>query len=210
MTSTTTQRTIGLFGGSFNPPHVAHVLVAAWALSIDDLHEVWVIPTGGHPFGKTLAPFAARLAMCRLAFACFGERVRVLEIEEEDRVHHSVKTVKKIAEAHPEFAWRWIIGSDALAQTEEWVGFDELSRIAKPLVIARLGYPLSRDENPTSEAACSEAGRENTGHRRFTLPDISSSLVRELVAKGSGADAEGLLPRAVRDYIARRHLYRTQ
>ena len=78
------------------------------------------------------------------------------------------------------------------------------------MVIARLGYPLSRDEHPDSEAAPTGAGRKNDSQRHFTLPDISSSLVRELVAKGSGADAEGLLPRAVRDYIARRHLYQAQ
>ncbi|MCL5270174.1 MAG: nicotinate (nicotinamide) nucleotide adenylyltransferase, partial [bacterium] len=48
---------VGLFGGRFNPPHMAHVLVAAWALAGGEVGAVWVIPSGGHPFGKPLAPF---------------------------------------------------------------------------------------------------------------------------------------------------------
>lgn len=193
MAEQTQIKTIGLFGGSFDPPHVAHVLMAAWALSSGGVDEVWVIPTGGHPFGKALAPFADRLEMCRRAFACYGGRARVLDLEREARVHYSVDTARRLAKEHPELQWRWIIGSDAYAQRVDWKEADELFRIAPALIVERQGHGV----------------KENGA--RFALPDISSTMIRERLAEGdAGAAAlEGIVPRAALDTIRRRGLYRT-
>src|SRR5262245_52962833 len=74
---------IGLFGGSFNPPHVAHQLVALYVLETQPVDAVWIAPTFRHAFGKELASFADRVAMCRLAMAPLGERVVISEAEAE-------------------------------------------------------------------------------------------------------------------------------
>ena len=60
-------KAIALLGGSFNPPHVAHLMVAWWALSTQPVDEVWLLPAFAHPFGKELAPFEDRVRMCELA-----------------------------------------------------------------------------------------------------------------------------------------------
>lgn len=190
MTATSQAKTIGLFGGSFNPPHVAHVLAAGWALSAGGVDEIWVIPTGGHPFGKPLAIFEDRLDMCQLAFGCFGDRVRVLDVEREPRVHYSIDTVQRLREKHPDLRFRWITGSDALAQSGEWKDFDELTRLAPLLVVGR-------------------QGRGGDGSS-FKLPDISSTLIRSALAQGASGEGslDALLPRAVLEYIRKRGLYR--
>lgn len=190
MANDTHARTIALFGGSFNPPHVAHVCMAAWALSIGDVDELWILPTGGHPFGKDLAPFDHRMEMCRRAFDLFGDRVRVLDIEREERVHYSVDTLKLLMERHPGVQWRWVIGTDALAQSADWKDFDELERLAPLLVIGREGAP--------------ECG----AHPAFTLPDISSTFIRDRLASGESDELlRDIVPRTVLDYIHQHGLY---
>lgn len=183
------KKTVGLFGGSFNPPHVAHVLAVGWALSSGGVDEVWVIPTGGHPFGKSLTDFDDRMKMCRLAFSCYGDRVRVLDIESGPGVHYSVDTVERLARENSDCGFRWIIGSDAMAQCGEWKNFERLAELAPPLVIGRSGY-----ESGTAE---------------FTLPDISSTMLRERIAKNADdRDLESLVPRSVLNYVREKKLYR--
>ncbi len=206
MTLEKSQRAIGLFGGSFNPPHVAHVLAVGWALSVGGVDEVWIIPTGGHPFGKPLAPFEDRLEMCRLAFGCFGERVKIRDIEREERVHYSVETVKALAEKHPENSWRWIMGSDALAESDQWRDFAGLVRLAPLLVVRRLGRRWKAAEQKIAGIT------EGATISSFALPDLNSTMVRKMLAGDSGArrDLEGLVPNAVLRYIRQRHLYSGQ
>ncbi|HOE95964.1 MAG TPA: nicotinate (nicotinamide) nucleotide adenylyltransferase [Candidatus Sumerlaeota bacterium] len=188
-------QTIGLFGGSFNPPHVAHVLVVGWALAGGAVDEVWVIPTGGHPFGKPLAPFEDRLELCRRAFACFGPKVRVLDLERGPDAQYSIDTLRRLQARHPDLRWRWIMGSDQLADAARWKNFDEIMRLAPPLVVPRAGHAVpgaSGDGAPP----------------RFALPDLSSTFLRERLAAGAFAELAGLIPGPVLDEIDKRGLYR--
>ncbi|MBI3736506.1 nicotinate (nicotinamide) nucleotide adenylyltransferase [Candidatus Sumerlaeota bacterium] len=200
MNSDAPKKIIGLFGGSFNPPHVAHVLAAGWALSAGGMDEIWVIPTGGHPFGKSLAPFEDRLAMCELAFSCYGARIRVLDIEREPRVHYSVETVETLTRENPDCEFRWIIGSDALEQSREWREFDRLAKMAPPLVIGRMGH---------SARAAQEKLKSQYEISAFALPDISSTLIRDRLSGQAPAseDLAGLIPGSVLRHIRAHHLY---
>ena len=66
------ERRVAIYGGSFDPPHIGHVLAVAWALSTAEVDEAWIIPTWEHAFDKAHeASFDERMAMCRLAFAPF-------------------------------------------------------------------------------------------------------------------------------------------
>jgi nicotinate-nucleotide adenylyltransferase len=181
---------VALFGGSFNPPHLAHALVAAWALATGEAGECWVIPSGGHPFGKPLAPFEDRLAMCRLAFG-FCEKIRVLDVEREPRVHYTIDTIRRLAAEHPGRRWRWLLGSDALADAPKWKDYEEILRLAPPLVIPRQGR-----------------GERQEPSDGLSLPDVSSTRARELLASGGDAAAlRGLLAGPVLDYVLAKRLY---
>ena len=92
---------VAVFGGSFNPPHVGHVLGVVYALSTAPIDEVLVVPVYQHPFAKDLAPFADRLAMCRLAFGWLP-RVTVSTVEEElGGESRTLRTVEHLRADHP-------------------------------------------------------------------------------------------------------------
>ena len=78
-------RTVALLGGSFDPPHIGHVLMASWALCQETVDEVWLLPTYAHPFGKNLSDFQVRCERCELAIDHLGPGARVERIEAESQ-----------------------------------------------------------------------------------------------------------------------------
>ena len=95
-------QSIGIFGGSFNPPHMGHVLACHYALLRWNLKKVIVVPSHAHPFGKPLPPFNDRLAMCRLAFGHLGANVEISEIEQEmEGISYTIDVVRKLVHLHP-------------------------------------------------------------------------------------------------------------
>lgn len=192
------RRVIGLFGGSFNPPHLSHQMVCLYALEACAVDAVWMIPTYRHPFAKELIDFSHRVAMCRLAAAIFGGRVEVSEIEAELDlpVSRTLHTVEALVERYPETSFRLVIGADILAETDKWYRWDDIARLAPPLVVGRTGVDPGDDANPDDDVTASE----------IDLPRISSTEVRARLSRGQSGVP--LVPRVVMDYIAKRGLYR--
>jgi nicotinate-nucleotide adenylyltransferase len=187
---------VGVYGGSFDPPHIAHILVAGWALSLQQIQEVWVIPAGGHPFGKNLVPLEDRMEMCRRAFCCFGRRISILDSEREQGVHYSIDTLRRLIHDHPAVSFRWIMGSDTIEDAPQWKQFEELVRLAPPIIIPRKGHPSEfRD------------GKAHTSHGKFELPDLSSTWIREKITLGRNEELKSLVPTAVLQWISERGLY---
>lgn len=179
----------GLLGGSFNPPHMGHVLLAVAGLCAAGLEEVWLAPAWEHPFGKPLAPFEERLAMCRLAVEPLGPRVKVDPIERDihtpGKPSYTVRTVEALIAGHPGRAFRLLVGSDLAGEISTWRESERLLSLAPPLIIPRLG-------------------REG-GEGPHTLPAISATAVRERIA--AGADLRGWVPLSVARHIQSRGLY---
>jgi nicotinate-nucleotide adenylyltransferase len=190
------RRKIGLFGGSFNPPHVAHQLVALYILETS-VDEVWFVPTYSHPFGKHLTAYEHRVAMCELAAAPLGARARVSRAEEElakqpDFVSsRTLDLIEHLEAQHLDAELHLVVGADILGETDKWHRWDEVTRRAPLIVIGRTGY-----EMPPGSTA--------TG---VTMPEISATKVRELLAAGDVPAASALLPQTVLWYIARHGLY---
>lgn len=130
-------RTVGLFGGSFDPPHVAHVAAALRALE-HALDEIWLVPVLVHPHRKQLAAYADRVAMCELAIAGLGPRVRVSRVEEELGPCGTLDVLELLEARHPETRWRLVMGDDLLSTASAWRGWHELAVRAPPIVIARM------------------------------------------------------------------------
>ncbi len=180
---------IGLFGGSFNPVHVAHQMVALYVLETQPIDELWFVPTYVHVFGKELASYDHRVAMCELAAAALGPRAKVSRAEEELARRPGFagsRTLDLIEHLAGQGELRLVIGSDILAETSKWYRWDEVARRAPPIVIARPGY---------------------TGGGEVAITDVSATRVRELLAAGDEAASE-LLPASVLRYIAANGLYR--
>jgi nicotinate-nucleotide adenylyltransferase len=179
-----------LFGGSFNPPHAAHQLVALYVLETCEVDELWFVPTFAHPFHKTLVDYDHRVAMCELAAAPLGPRVRVSRAEEELAgkpgfvASRTVELVEMLRADDPARSFHLVIGADILQETDQWHRWDDLVALAPPIVIGRPGYPW-------------------TG---VVMPDISATRVRELLHAGDGSVAS-LVPHGVLRYIADHGLY---
>ncbi len=179
---------VAIFGGSFNPPHVAHVLACALVLAVEDVDRVLVVPTYRHPFAKALAPYDDRVAMCELAVGGLTG-VEVSRVEEElGGESRTLRTLEHLAAQHPEWGLRLVIGADILAETPKWFGFDAITRLAPPLVLAR-------------------AGVDAPGAGPPLLPDVSSTQVRAAIARGAWDEVEKLLPRRVLARVRETGLY---
>jgi nicotinate-nucleotide adenylyltransferase len=181
---------VALFGGSFNPPHVGHLLCAAYVIATAEVDELWVIPCFRHPFDKRLEPFDDRFEMCRRTMAPLGGSITISPVEQElGGESKTLITVKHLADRHPEHSFRLVVGSDILREREKWFGWPDIERLAPPIYVAREGYD----------------GAETAGLPR--LPSVSSTDVRARLARGE--DTSTLVPRAVVEYIRTRGLYRT-
>ena len=188
---------IALFGGSFNPPHVAHQMVALYVLETQPVDELWFVPTYAHPFGKPLVDYEHRIAMCELAAAALGPRAQVSRAEAELAARpgfvtsHTLDLVDHaIAAGH---APRLVIGADIVHDAAKWHRWDDVVARAPPIVVGRGGHAP-----PPAGAAVAPV--------RVTMPEISATHIRDLLARGDSGVA-GLVPRDVLRYIAHHHLY---
>jgi nicotinate-nucleotide adenylyltransferase len=179
---------VAVFGGSFNPPHVAHVLAVAFVLATEPIDRVLVIPTYRHPFAKALAPYDDRVEMCTLSMGWLP-RVEVSRVEEElGGESRTLRTLEHLQGAHPEWTMRLLMGADLLLEAPRWFRFDAVSAIAKPLVVGRVGV-------------------ETPGAPPPVLPAISSTDVRGKIAEGKWDELAHLVPRDVLALIRARRLY---
>jgi nicotinate-nucleotide adenylyltransferase len=189
---------IGLFGGSFDPVHRAHVQLARQARDTLGLDELRWLPAG-RPWQKarTLTAAAHRLAMIEQAIA--GEPKFVVDPREigRDGPTYTVDTVRECRAERPGVEWVLVIGQDQYAGLHSWQGWRELLGLVTLAVANRPGVAPAVD--PEVQAL---------PHRLVPLPmmEVSSSEVRERLARGQPVDH--LVPAAVAGYIARQGLYR--
>jgi nicotinate-nucleotide adenylyltransferase len=150
---------VAIFGGSFNPPHLAHGQIAKWLFSKGLADELWVIPCFIHPFGKGLAPFKHRMEMCRLMFGKLALPIRVLDVEEKlGGLSHTIRTVEYLKLTYPDKAFRLLVGGDVAEQVDDWHDFAKIKREVGVI------------EVPRGESS--------------PIIDISSTAIRENIAKG--------------------------
>ena len=182
----------GVFGGTFDPPHLGHAMACLWALESGEIDRVLMIPVGRHPFGKkTVATFEQRLEMCRLAVARLGEDVIISDIE--GRRTGTTYMVDTLRELHKEYAGaelRLLAGTDVAGEIHKWHEGEEVLRLAPILEIPR---PLSG---------------ETFADRPGALPPISSSDVRRSIAEGK--PVHHYLSYSIRGYISSFHLYQEE
>jgi len=201
---------LGVFGGTFNPPHTAHLTVARRAMRQARLDEILWIPAGNPPH-KTDEPVTD--ARHRV------EMVRRL-IEDEPAFHlsdlelrrsgpsYTVDTLEELARRGPDTHLFLIIGEDSLRRLHTWYNPERIVQVVEDILM--VPRPEDADEFPVSEMVSN----------RYTVLhgdpiDVSSSEIRHALSGrsessgGSGADADPLadLPESVLAYIRDHHLY---
>jgi nicotinate-nucleotide adenylyltransferase len=164
---------IALLGGSFNPPHVGHLMAALYVRATLRSDEVWLVPSFNHPFGKPLAPFDDRVAMCEAMAEDVGPWLRVSRAEAEvGGEGRTIQLLEWLLPRHPGVRFRWIIGSDILADLPKWKAWDRIEQLVEVTVLHRAGYPASRALGPPMAEVSSSGIR-----RRFEAGEVPVDLV---------------------------------
>ena len=186
---------IGLLGGTFNPVHLGHLVLAEQVRERLRLDEIWFIPVAQPPL-KTepdLAPAADRLRMVTLAIAGHPAfRASDLEIRRGGK-SYTVDTLRAVrAHESPATAFFFLVGSDACGQLRKWREFPEILRLCRFVIVARPGFRAAQLPRGVRTIA-------------MTPLDISATDIRRRIAHRQSI--RYLVPAAVRRYILRRRLY---
>lgn len=178
---------IALFGGSFNPPHVGHLMAALYVRTTLRCDEVWLVPSFNHPFGKPLAPFEDRVAMCEAMGEDLGPWFKVSRAEADvGGEGRTIELLEWLLPRHPGVKFRWVIGSDILADLPKWKSWDKIEQLVDVTVLHRAGYPAPRALGPP-------------------MAEVSSTEIRARFE--GGGDPGDLVPRRALEVARARGLY---
>lgn len=190
---------IGVFGGTFDPPHIGHLLVANDAREALELDRLIFVPTGAQPFKVDTPPVASgqdRLEMVRLAVA--DDANYVVDEAEINRkgLSFTVDTLEHLAKKYPGAELFLLLGEDVLAGFEQWRNPGRIRELATLAAVRRAGAAGS-----TADPIAS--GVLTVSTRRV---DVSSTEIRE--RRRAGKSIKGFVPESVERFIDVRGLYR--
>ncbi|HTY96910.1 MAG TPA: nicotinate (nicotinamide) nucleotide adenylyltransferase [Solirubrobacteraceae bacterium] len=198
---------VGILGGTFNPPHLGHLQIARRALDQLQLGRVLLMPARMNPLkpGEEDPGPRHRLAMCELLSryepqidACAAELSR-------EGPSFTVETLRELHRSHPSVGWTFIAGADAAATLPRWRDPAGLLSLASLAVAARAGSSREQVLEAVAQVTGGD-GRARVSFLEMPLEEVSSSQVRERV--GRGEPVAELVGEPVSEYIAEHGLYR--
>jgi len=201
---------LGLFGGSFDPIHLGHLLVAEEARDALRLDRVLFVPASRPPHkpGRALTPYTDRTRMVRLALRG-NPGFELAELERDAaRPSYTVETLRRLRAAPEPIDDLWLLlGGDSLEEIDTWREPEEIARLARLAVYPRpgwkAGFAAAASPVPSHAARWAEEGRL----RFLDGPpiDLSATAIRERAA--AGRSLRFLVPEPVRRFIVERGLY---
>jgi len=196
-------RRVGVFGGAFDPPHIAHTALAQAALEQLQLDELRIVPTGeAWHKNRGLTPARHRLEMARLAFAALDRVVVDPRETRRSGPSYTVDTLAEIRREMPQAQLFLVIGQDQAAALPTWHRWREIADLATICVAARAGFAGARGTFDALNLGISPL-------QTIELPpmDVSATDIRERLA--SCQTVAPLVFEPVARYIAHHHLYQT-
>ena len=182
-----------IFGGTFNPPHIGHLIMANEVYHALDFDEIRFMPNAKPPHKEVvqLATGEQRLHMLKLAIEPFSYfSVEPIEIV-RGGLSYSFDTMIELQKQEPQTQFSFLIGADMIAYLSQWYKIDELVKQFQLIGVRRTGY----DEKSTYRVTLMEA----------PLIDLSSTMLRNRVKDGK--DVTLLIPENVQSYIREEKLY---
>ena len=208
---------VGYFGGTFDPPHVGHLLAASDAAEELSLDQLVFIPAFAQPLkGEPTATSAQRLEMVRRT-AAGNPRFAVDAIEvERNRLSFTVETLEALAERNPSAERFLLVGADVLTSFARWREPDRVRALAEMVVLQRGegGVVIAADEEAAGQLLRKSAGGSPAAAGALRPPrvlstrciEVSSTEIRARVR--AGRPIHGFVTESVADYIAEHGLYR--
>lgn len=185
-------KSIGILGGTFNPPHIGHLLIAEHVREELDLEEIWFIPTNDPPH-KLAATVSVEDRLTMLDKAVYDNSFFKINPIEVNRLgkSYTIDTIKELKNQHPNHNYFFIIGADMVEYLPKWYKIDELINYLTFVGVKRAGYKL-QSSYPVLEMD-------------IPMFDVSSTNIRERVT--AGKSIKYLVPKAVDSYIKEQQLY---
>jgi nicotinate-nucleotide adenylyltransferase len=197
-------RAVGVLGGAFNPPHLAHLLLAQEAVHDLDLDELVMVPTGIAPH-KRIAPEPGaeiRLEMARLAVAGV-DRMSVSDLEvAREGPSFAFRTLELLADELPGSELTFVMGADVAAGLERWERPERVLELARVAIAERPGF----DRSEIDEALTRLGAHGRIDRVEMPALGISSSMIRDRIARGK--PVRWLVPDPGAQLISDRGLYR--
>lgn len=192
------KKQIGIFGGSFNPPHIGHLMLAEWLGEAANLDEVWWMPVATPPH-KVLAGSVSGEIRLNMVAAAIADNPRFRSCDFEVRkgeVSYTVETLRAFNERYPDVWFSLIIGGDSLQQFHTWRLYPEILQRARLLVYNRVGTDFS-EVHPEIMA--------NATLFPAPLIELSSTAIRERIQQGLSIRYQ--VPEGVHEIISSECLY---
>jgi nicotinate-nucleotide adenylyltransferase len=198
---------VGILGGSFNPLHIGHLIMARDAMELFDLTRTMLIPCSTPPHQKTSVPISAEHRFAMIESALEDDlSLEVSDIEmSRGGVSYAVDTISALKKANPDADYYFIIGADTLLELHSWKNIYDLLQLCTFVTIARPGVNIEaikpedlKLDDPWPDRLL---GNIAAGHGI----GISSSDIRCRIAEGM--NIRDLIPRSVEMYIAEHNLY---
>lgn len=199
---------LGIFGGSFDPVHFGHLLLAECCREQQRLDEVWFLPAAAppHKLGAILAPAKARMEMLELATSG-NEAFRVSSLEiDRGGVSYTVETLRTISALQPQAELFLLMGADSLRDLPTWREPAEILALAIPIVVRRAGSPAPNFVPLTNLVSSTRLAIIESSQVEMPLTELSSSELRQRAADGRSLRYR--TPRGVEKYIETQRLYR--
>jgi nicotinate-nucleotide adenylyltransferase len=198
---------IGVFGGTFDPVHLGHLILAEQCREQARLDEVWFVPSARppHKLDRPLTPFAHRVELLSLAVA--GNPSFRVDQSEKDRPgpSYTVDTLEGFRQQHTEADFFLLAGSDTLLDLPHWREPARILKLATLVIAARPNCPVPTPEQLRSALQLPEGVPLRLQAVAAPLVDISSHDLRRRAA--AGRSLRYLVPRAVECYITEKRLY---
>lgn len=214
---------VGILGGTFDPPHLAHLRIAEEAREAFSLDEVWFCPAFDPPHRKEKpkADFEKRLHMTSLAVEN-NPAFKVIDIERGESPSYTIITLQKLKKLFPQVNFYLIIGWDSFLELPSWYRYQELIDYAELIVCTRgnidkaeaeaifskkvEAYWGSSSSSSVIPSVARDPSKKERVHLLFVFPfEISSSAIRKL--RATGRSIRYLVPEGVYAYILEKGLY---
>jgi len=196
---------IGILGGTFDPPHMGHLILAQYTMEALELDQVFFVPVGAHPFKQdsTRTRVEHRRNMVQRAIAGNPDfRLSLVDIEREGP-HYSADTVRLIGEQHPQAEVYFLMGGDNLRDFPTWTHADRLIEFARLAVMRRSDEDISGDMHDETMPKLSQ--RVEIVDTPLLSIWVSSRHIVERLQQGKSV--RYLVPDSVLEYIMTQRLY---
>lgn len=192
------RKQVGIFSGSFNPIHMAHIMLANYITEFSYIDEIWFVVTPHNPLKQVdgLADEHARLEMCKIAVQGM-DKLKVSDIEfSMPTPSYTIDTLDRLKQNYPEYDFTLIIGGDNWNSFDLWRESKRIVKENKVLIYPRLGEEVFIDKSL----------QHNVQFCNAPVLQVSSTFVRSSIKEGKYIAS--FLPNGVYEYILTHKLYR--